>query len=505
MTTQDNSLASLGTEEEAGPSSAPTRRIWLPFHVALGAALVLLVFIFNSHTVSDPDIWWHLNNAEQILHGHMPRVDIYSWTAKGSPWMDHEWLAEIPFYFAFKSFGLRGLYGFSFFLASLILCLILYRSAKRTGDVKNAFVVSVYCVLLTVVSFGPRMLLFGWIYMLVMLLALDRFREGSTKAIWVIPPLFLLWVNSHGSWMIGLVVFGIVAASGLFSFEFGLIETRRWTKDELKLLITVGVLSVLALFINPYGYKLVAYPFDMAFHQKLNIQHVEEWKSVDFHDARGKVVFLALAAVVGTLVFSRKKVLLADLLLLLLALYSGVTYIRFLFLLAILASPFLSARIRLFPPYDRSIDKPLMNLGFLVVVLGIIIWRFPTEAKLTIDLDKQFPTKSISYLKEHNIRDNVLTHYLWGGYLERFSPDLPVFVDSRVDIFEYNGTFKDYLELIGLKEPLAILDRRKIQYVYFKPDDPLVYFLRHTGGWDVLYEDKASILLKRRAAIEPNQ
>jgi hypothetical protein len=99
----------------------------------------------------------------------------------------------------------------------------------------------------------------------------------------------------------------------------------------------------------------------------------------------------------------------------------------------------------------------------------------------------------------------VLTYYLWGGYLERFSPDLPVFVDSRVDIFEYNGTFKDYLELIGLKEPLAILDRRKIQYVYFKPDDPLVYFLRHTGGWDVLYEDSASILLKRRAATELNR
>ena len=502
MTTQDNSLASVGTEEEAGSASAPTRRIWLPFHVALGAALVLLVFIFNSHSVSDPDIWWHLNNAEQILHGHMPRVDTYSWTAKGSPWMDHEWLAEIPFYFAFKSFGLRGLYGFSFFLASLILCLILYRSARRTGDVKNAFVVAVYCVLLTVVSFGPRMLLFGWIYMIVMLLALDRFREGSTKAIWVIPPLFLLWVNSHGSWMIGLVVFGIVAASGLLSFKYGLIETRRWTKSELKLLITVGVLSVLALFINPYGYKLVTYPFDMAFHQKLNIEHVEEWASVDFHNARGKVVFIALAAIVLSALLSKRKVLLADLLLLVLALYSGITYIRFLFLLAILASPFLTARIRLFPPYDPKIDKPMLNLGFLAVVLAIIVWRFPSEAKLNTDLEKQFPSKAASYLVDNNIRDRVLTHYMWGGYLERYAPGLPVFIDSRVDIFEYNGTLKDYLDLIGLKEPLAILDKRNIQYVFFKPDDHLVYLLRHTGGWDVAYEDKVSILLKRHAALD---
>jgi hypothetical protein len=341
------------------------------------------------------------------------------------------------------------------------------------------------------------MLLFGWIYMLIMLMALDEFRKGTNKAIWILPPLFLVWVNSHGSWMIGLVVFFTVAAAGFFEFEFGNIEAHRWSRDQMRLLGIVGLLCILVLFINPYGYKLVFYPFDMAFHQKLNIEHVEEWASVDFHNPRGKVVFIALAAVVACFATSKKKLALADLLLLLLALYSGLTYVRFLFLLAILVSPFLTARIRLFPPYDAKIDKPWLNLVFMLVVVGIIGWRFPSEAKLNADMEKQFPTKSITYLREHNIRDRVLTHYLWGGYLERFLPQLPVFVDSRVDIFEYNGTLKDYLDLIGLKEPLAILDKRQIQYIYFKPDDHLVYLLRHTGGWDVLYEDQNSILLKR--------
>jgi len=382
-------------------------------------------------------------------------------------------------------------------LTGVLLTLILTRSARVTGDVKNAFVVGVYCVLLTVVSYGPRMLLFGWIFMLIMLMALDEFRKGTNKAIWILPPLFLVWVNSHGSWMIGLVVFFTVAAAGFFEFEFGNIEAHRWSRDRMRLLGIVGLLCILVLFINPYGYKLVFYPFDMAFHQKLNIEHVDEWASVDFHNSRGKVVFIALAAVVACFATSKKKLALADLLLLLLALYSGLTYVRFLFLLAILASPFLTARIRLFPPYDAKIDKPWLNLVFMLVVVGIIGWRFPSEGKLNADMEKQFPTKSITYLRQHNIRDRVLTHYLWGGYLERFLPQLPVFVDSRVDIFEYNGTLKDYLDLIGLKEPLAILDKRQIQYVYFKPDDYLVYLLRHTGGWDVLYEDQNSILLKR--------
>ena len=482
-------------------SAHPARRVWLPFHFALGVGLVLLVFMFNRPNISDPDIWWHLNDAQQTLQGHLPRVDNFSWTANGSPWMDHEWLSEIPFYLAFKAFGLRGLHGFSFLLSSAILWLILYRSSKITGDVKNSFLVAIGCVLLAVVSFGPRTLLFGWLYLLVMLIAVDRFEQGSEKALWILPPVFLLWVNSHGSWIIGLAIYGIIVGSGLFEFEFGQIQARRWSPRQLKILVAVGVLSVIVLFANPYGYKLVKYPFDMAFHQQLNIEHVEEWASVNFHNGRGKVAFLSLAAVLACGLLSRKKLLLSELLLILLAFYSGFTYVRFLFLLAILVSPFLSARIRLFPPYDAKIDKPLINLLFGVVVLGIVVWRFPTEGKLSADLATKFPAQSIAYLRDHNIRDHVLTHYYWGGYLERFLPETPVFVDSRVDIFEYNGTLKDYLDLIGIKEALSVLDRRKVEYVYFKPDEPLVYLLRHTGNWDVLYEDSVSILLKRHTPL----
>ena len=51
--------------------------------------------------------------------------------------------------------------------------------------------------------------------------------------------------------------------------------------------------------MNPFGWRLVYYPFDLAFKQKLNITHVAEWVSVDFHDFRGKMV---LVLIVGLLV-----------------------------------------------------------------------------------------------------------------------------------------------------------------------------------------------------------
>jgi hypothetical protein len=46
-----------------------------------------------------------------------------------------------------------------------------------------------------------------------------------------------------------------------------------------------------------------------------------------------------------------------------------------------------------------------------------------------------------------------------------------------------------------------LLDKYGIEYVYFPPNDPLPYLLRNTGNWEVLNEDKTSVLLKRRVPL----
>jgi hypothetical protein len=66
-----------------------------------------LVFILAHGKVADPDIWWHLHNAEYLIHHHsLPGSDMYSFTVLGYPWMNHEWLAELPYYFAWRVLGL---------------------------------------------------------------------------------------------------------------------------------------------------------------------------------------------------------------------------------------------------------------------------------------------------------------------------------------------------------------------------------------------------------------
>ena len=50
--------------------------------------LVTLEFMMTRGSVVDPDIWWHLRNAEYLFQHHQfPRTDMYSFTVAGHPWI----------------------------------------------------------------------------------------------------------------------------------------------------------------------------------------------------------------------------------------------------------------------------------------------------------------------------------------------------------------------------------------------------------------------------------
>src|SRR5450759_2570969 len=301
-------MTTVATPLDAPAAPKQASRPFFSFHLALAAVLAMWVFFFCTKSVADPDVWWHIKNAQYLLTQHkFLRVDMYSYTVFGTPWIDHEWLSEIPFYLVWKAGGLYGLYLFYCILVEGVIAGMFYLACKASGNVKSAFVASALGSVLAVVNFGPRNILFGWAYLIVLLLIMLKYRREGTAPLWVIPLLFCVWVNSHGSWLIGLIVFGIIVASGMISGTWGKIEAIRWSPRQIKELIATAAASIAALFVNPYSYRLVYYPFDLGFRQKLNIEHVEEWMSVNFHEPRGKVVIIFLFAVLLAALWHRRR------------------------------------------------------------------------------------------------------------------------------------------------------------------------------------------------------
>ena len=474
------------------------------FLTFLAALLTTLVFTMARRGFGDPDIWWHLRNAEYLFaHHQLPRQDLYSFTAVGSPWMNHEWLAEIPYYLAWRAGGLRGIKTLEIVLTEAIFLGLLYLCYKSSGNFKGSVAACCFAVFLGAVSFGPRTILLGYACLVTLLIILERFRRRGSGPLWLIPPLFCLWVNTHGSWSLGLVVFALVLLGGWVEGRWGRVEAQRWTPLQWRKLGLTSLATAPALLLNPFGYRLLLYPLDLAFRQKLNIAHISEWVSVDFHNPRGKVVMVLLIGLLLSALLREQRWTLTELGLVIFALYSGLTYIRFLLFLGIVVAPVVAKMLDFLPPYRPQIDKPLLNALLIGLMVGGVVRYYPTSAALEHSLAQQYPEELLPFLSSHRLEGRMLNEYLWGGYLGWKERNLKVFIDSRVDLFEYSGVFQDYLDLLALKAPQSILDKYRIRYVLFPPDQPLTYALIHDRGWKVMAEDRVSVLLERSGEEAP--
>lgn len=414
------------------------------------------------------------------------------------------------FLFRVPVFGLVGLKTLTFVVLSSIFLLLLLISYRESRNFKASVVACYYATFLATVSFGPRTILFGYVDLLVLLIVLQRFRQHGDAPLWIIPPLFCLWANTHGSWSLGSILFFLFSIAGLIDGTWGRVFSVRWNKIQLRKLGVTWAATVAALFVNPFGWRLVYYPFDLAFKQKLNIAHVQEWISIDFHEVRGKLVLILIVGLLLSALIRNQRWGLGEALMLLFALYSGLTYIRFLVLLGIVVAPVLAKVLDFFPPYRPELETPRLNVVVLLGLLAAMVYYWPHEAKIRASIEETYPS-IVPYLKAHPPQGNVLNFYLWGGYLGWHDPEVKDFIDSRVDIFEYAGVLKDYLDLMGADtlghKPFDILDKYKIQYVLFPPTEStnplhtgggLVYVLEHDPHWKTLYKDKICILMQRQ-------
>jgi hypothetical protein len=465
----------------------------------------LMMFCVQQFTESD--LWWHLRNAHTLLHYHsFSPIDTYSFTAAGTPWISFEWLSEVAYFFAFTTLGLRGMLLLFFLLLVAIYSAVYYRSWRAGADCKDAAITTFGAICLGGVSIGPRTLLFGWLCMTALLLVLDRFHR-SGKGLWLLPPLFALWINLHGSWPFGVVVLAVAIVSGLFDGQWGLVEAHRWRPGELRQLFFVFAASTAALFVNPFGYKLVLYPLDLLLHQQGVMNLIEEWTPVRFGTVNGTLALGVIFGLIAAALFSRRPWRLDDVLLTAFALWAGLSHVRFMFFAGLIIMPILAPRLHVFPPYERERDKPRLNFTIMMALSAAMAYYFPSEVKLQQKVDEEFPQSALAFMKQHQVSGRIFNQYKFGGYMELNSPEFKTFIDGRADLFTHTGVFYDYLKATGLQDSLEILDKYDVRYVLLQPGEPMVYMLQHSADWNTLYCDKVAVLLgrgKRSADIAAN-
>src|SRR5271154_3681792 len=260
------------------------------------AVILLAIFQFAENTV-DPDLWGHIVFGRQILHdGAILRQDIYSWTANGQPWINHEWLAEI---FLAKAYALGG--GTGLLLLKIIVGLLAFGICLRLGtrDLSwperfLAWGFGAAAVVEISFGFAARPQIFTALFLALELAALKQIHSGKLPWTLALPVLFLIWINTHGGALVGFGLLGLAATATTLQF----VREKNWdasakisepfdskqkSKTALCLWLAVAAAAA-ALFCNPWKAGLLRWLIGSIFWLR---PQIEEWNAtpVDWNHA----------------------------------------------------------------------------------------------------------------------------------------------------------------------------------------------------------------------------
>jgi hypothetical protein len=370
----------------------------------------------------------------------------------------------------------------------------------RSGNSKASFVAcSVLTVLsLSVFNFRPQML--GFLFLILTLIALERFRQGHPLGLCFLPLLFLLWVNLHGSWTIGLFVIFVHWVCGLKELHLGSIEMRAWTVFQRERLSLVFLFCLAVLPITPYGTRLAFFPFQFINSLPVNIASINEWKPMPFNLFGAKLFLTLLFGWFGAQLVYRSKWRGEELALFFFGTAMACLHVRFLLVFVPFFAPLFATMLaRWIPGYNRDKDPYAINALMIAAMLLGMIYFFPSGAEIEKNIAKMYPSQAVAFMREHPVSPRMLNSYGFGGYLEWSMASRKVFIDGRGELYEPGGVFADYMH-IGLLKPgaLSVLGNYQVEACLLDRGSPLEVFLGALPEWKTVYLDSVSTLLVRQ-------
>lgn len=478
---------------------------------AMLSLLVAALFAMTVIPTVDPDLWWHLKTGQVIVTQGIPRVDIFSFTMKGSPWITHEWLSQVFLWLVHSVGGAAGLMVAFALMAVLIFSFVYFTCATPAI---LSFLLSLFACWTSLFMWGSRPQIFNILMLAVFMCLLENIRQQkfSWKMLYIFPFLTLLWVNLHSGYLLGIIVLFTFLAGD--SIQIFLQKNEEGTLGEKKLwhLLIVSALSLVTALANPSGYKIWHYPFE-TLRSKMMQSSIVEWLAPDFHFAAYKP-FLALM-IVGAIVFmaSRRKRNITEMFLYVATMAAALISRRHIPLFAVVAIPIISrALLDCFPmpnwtsvlegkTLPPKVLRVIQIVNILLVISALVasgIWVSKKIRGNDAEVHGSYPVEAVNWLKMKGLeKEHGFNDYGWGGYL--IWSDLPVFIDGRVDMYGDNF-FRQYAEISDLRtnweKMYKIFSRYNIRYILVRSRSLLAGVFRTNEDWKEVFKDPtASIFL----------
>lgn len=466
----------------------------LALPVVMAGLLVSLTFCVCSMRFSDPDTWWHLKAGQVIWNTHsIPRADQWSFTAYGHPWIAHEWLSQFCMYTVWRFFGYPGLQLWLCLLAGAIVAAVYLLSYRYCGDATIAALGGFLAFLFGTIGFSLRPQLLAYFLLALELLLLQRGFSSKPRALWWLPPLFLVWINCHPSYPLGLAIFGAALACRLWNLRGKALRSAFEFVNPF-------LASCAALALNPFGLKMLFYPFDLLFRQKDNLAFIDEWFPPNPQASQGLALVIVLAAIGIAGLTGRARLSVFELLVFVPVTFFAIQHRRMLFVFGIVAAPLVCRMLTDYlGPRKPQRDHLPSNAVLLLTASLLCVAMFPRPENIEANIEAANPVKAVRFIREAGLQGPMLNDYGWGGYLIWEMPEHKTFVDGRADIFDWTGVLAEYRRWVGgTVDPAPMLDKYRIGFCLFPVEGIPATLLRRLPGWKQVYSDRIAAVFVRQ-------
>lgn len=499
------------------------------------ADLIFLVLFFaltygalSPAMLGDADIGWHIRNGQNILATHtIPYTDSFSATMSRRPWFAWEWLYDAVIAFIHNHAGLNGVVAFSAFVIALTFAIVFRFTLNRGASLLSTLLFFVPCLLASSIHFLARPHVVGWLMMIVWFWILDSSQRSTLETSRadpspiLLPLLMLLWVNLHGSFIMGFILLAIYGIADLVTAYRADYKIRAGAFVHARMLAALSILSMLTSLLNPYGYKLHIHVYQYLSNRFL-MQHIQEFRPPNFHGIPAQFFLMLMILTAVTVVVARAHLRWPDGLSIAFSVMSGFWAARNLpvasILLTVVSASLLSQQWK-FPKSNSSASRlglvvsrletlqanlrgHLWPVLLVAITCGVCVSHgrlFGHQLMNAHFSEQRFPVHAVDFLVRTGNRDPIFSLDSAGGYLiHRLYPETKVFIDDRHDFYG-EDYLKEYLKVIHVEPDWErVLDSWQVNLIIVPTDSRIAQVIRATPKWRKAYSDQTATVFRRR-------
>jgi hypothetical protein len=480
------------------PDPAPPRRrprrltiegVWAALPVLVPALVALM------STMNAIDLAYHIRAGELILTSHaIPRVDTFTFTVRGAPWLDQQWGAQLLMALAHRAGGWATLSVLRALLIGGSFGLI-YRACRARGAAPAAAsLLSLAGFVGSLQTLSMRPQLFAVPLFAATLLVLVERREHPRR-LWWIPVMAVCWANLHGSFVMAPALVGLAFLEDLI----------RHDRVGAKQLLLVGLATMGATVITPFGWHVWSYAIEISTNPVIR-KSITEWAPITLGTFAGVTFFVSAAAIATWLALRGEKTAWPDLMWLLVFFFLTLPALRGVIWWGLVAPVVVAGllplrwRARAAEAGTARGGSPVLNLTVVAVlltasVMALPFWRDSGPTALLTEAPQGLVEAADAHLPPGT---RLVVPQPWGSWFEYALPSMPVFVDARIELYPAS-VWQDFSTLHAAQDGWReVLDRWKVQAIVVDPRDwPLATLLPHDAGWRLVYRDADGELFVR--------